>query len=45
MKPPFTDDQITMLGEDNVCDPAPMKEAFGLSPRTLEEYLSDHFGR
>ena len=21
MKPPFTEDQITMLGEDNVCDP------------------------
>ena len=45
MKPPFTEDQITMLGEDNVCDPAPMKEAFGLTPRTLENYLQDHFGR
>lgn len=44
MKPPFTEDQITMLGEDNVCDPAPLKAAFGLEPRTLEDYLEERFG-
>ncbi len=44
MKPPFTEDQITMLGEDNVCDPAPLKETFGLRPRTLEDYLEERFG-
>ena len=44
MKPPFTEDQITMLGEDNVCDPEPFKAAFGLKPRTLEDYLKERFG-
>ncbi|MEE9275996.1 MAG: complex I NDUFA9 subunit family protein [bacterium] len=44
IKPPFTDDQITMLGEDNVCDSAPMKEAFGIEPRPLEDYLRERFG-
>ena len=45
VKPPFTGDQITMLGEDNVCDPSPMKETFGLHPKTLEDYLKDQFGK
>ncbi len=44
-KPPFTEDQITMLGEDNVCDPTPLKEAFGLSLRPMEDYLSERFGK
>ena len=44
-KPPFTDDQITMLGEDNVCDPGPMKRAFGFEPRSLEDYLKERFGK
>ncbi|MEK6712175.1 MAG: complex I NDUFA9 subunit family protein [Nitrospinota bacterium] len=43
-KPPFTEDQITMLGEDNVCDPGPMKRAFGFEPRPLEDYLKERFG-
>ncbi len=44
MKPPFTEDQITMLEEDNVCDPAPLKETFGFKPRALEDYLKERFG-
>lgn len=43
-KPPFTADQVTMLGEDNVCDPAPLKEAFGLTLRSMENYLQERFG-
>ncbi|MDA0999150.1 MAG: complex I NDUFA9 subunit family protein [bacterium] len=43
-KPPFTADQITMLGEDNVCDPGPMKAAFDLAPRSLEDYMEKSFG-
>lgn len=43
-KPPFTSDQITMLGEDSVCDAGPMKAAFDLAPRSLEEYLEERFG-
>ncbi|MBI3127726.1 MAG: complex I NDUFA9 subunit family protein [Candidatus Tectomicrobia bacterium] len=45
VKPPFTEDQITMLAEDNVCDPGPMKRAFGFEPRALEDYLRERFGR
>ncbi len=44
IKPPFTEEQITMLGEDNMCDIGPMKEAFGLAPRPLEDYLGERFG-
>jgi len=44
-KPPFTEDQITMLAEDNVCDPAPLKEAFGLNLRPMEDYLAERFGK
>ncbi|MBI2178551.1 MAG: complex I NDUFA9 subunit family protein [Candidatus Tectomicrobia bacterium] len=44
-KPPFTEDQVTMLGEDNVCDPGPMKRAFGFEPRSLEDYLKERFGQ
>ena len=43
-KPPLTEDQVTMLGEDNVCDPGPMKRAFGFEPRSLEDYLKERFG-
>jgi NADH dehydrogenase len=45
MKPPFTEDQIIMLGEDNVCNSAPIKGAFGLSPRPMEDYLNKQFGK
>lgn len=45
MRPPFTEDQVTMLGEDNVCDPAPLKSAFGLSLRQMEDYLGERFGK
>lgn len=43
-KPPFTEDQIIMLGEDNICDPEPMKRTFGFTPRSLEDYLAERFG-
>lgn len=43
-KPPFTLDQITMLGEDGTCDTGPIKEAFGLTLRTMEDYLEERFG-
>ena len=33
-----------MLGEDNVCDPAPLKETFGLTLRSMENYLQERFG-
>lgn len=29
---PLTSDQLLMLQEDNVCDPAPFSQAFGLTP-------------
>ncbi|MBT3351599.1 MAG: complex I NDUFA9 subunit family protein [Nitrospinaceae bacterium] len=45
MRPPFTADQITMLGEDNVCDPAPLKNTFGLSLRPIADYLGEQFGK
>jgi hypothetical protein len=44
IKPPFTEEQITMQGEDNVCDISPMKEAFGFAPRELTDYLGERFG-
>jgi NADH dehydrogenase len=36
---PLTTDQIAMLGEDNVCDPAPFFRAFGLAPIPLQTGL------
>ncbi len=44
-KPPFTEDQITMLGEDNVCDPGPLKSTFGVSLRPMEDYMRERFGK
>ena len=32
---PVTPDQLQMLGEDSVCDPAPFFETFGLQPEPL----------
>lgn len=45
IRPPITEDQIIMLGEDNVCDPAPLKSAFDLSLRPMEDYLGERFGK
>jgi NADH dehydrogenase len=44
-KPPFTEDQITMLAEDNVCDASPLKEALGIGLRSMEDYLQAQFGK
>ena len=44
IKPPFTDDQITMLKEDNICDSSQMKEVFKIQPLSLHEYLEKKFG-
>ncbi len=44
-KPPFSEDQITMLGEDNVCDAGPLKETFEISLRPMEDYLQERFGK
>lgn len=39
-KPPVTRDQLTMLAAgDNVCDPRPAVEAFGVEPISLDEQL------
>ena len=43
--PSFSEDQITMLGEDNVCDARPLKETFGISLRPMEDYLQERFGK
>lgn len=45
MRPPFTEDQITMLGEDNVCDTGPLKSAFGFKPRPMVDYLAERYGK
>jgi uncharacterized protein YbjT (DUF2867 family) len=38
--PPVTRDQLTMLeAGDNVCDPGPARETFGLSVRPLDEQI------
>jgi uncharacterized protein YbjT (DUF2867 family) len=38
--PPVTRDQLTMLeAGDNVCDPGPARETFGLSDRPLDEQI------
>lgn len=44
-RPPFSEDQVTMLGEDNICDPAPLKSAFKISLRPMEDYLAERFGK
>jgi NADH dehydrogenase len=44
-KPPFNEDQITMLGEDNVCDAGPLKKTFGVTLRPMEDYLQARFGK
>lgn len=41
-KPLLTREQLLMMGEDNVCDIGPMTEAFGIAPRSLEDYLREH---
>lgn len=38
-KPPFTRDQLLMLQEDNVGDPAPAARDFGLGSERFEDYL------
>ncbi len=39
-KPPVTRDQLTMLAAgDNVCDPGPARETFGIEPIGLDEQL------
>jgi uncharacterized protein YbjT (DUF2867 family) len=39
-RPPITRDQLTMLeAGDNVCDPAPARDAFGLSLLPLDEQI------
>jgi len=43
IKPPFTEDQITMLKEDNVCDSSEMKEVFKIQPLSLRKYLEKKF--
>jgi len=42
-RPPFTEDQVTMLGEDNVCNPALFKEVFDITLRPMEDYLQERF--
>ena len=42
-KPPFTEDQVTMLGEDNVCNPTLFKEIFGITLKPMEDYLQERF--
>ncbi|MED5579031.1 MAG: complex I NDUFA9 subunit family protein [Nitrospinota bacterium] len=44
IKPPFTEDQITMLKEDNVCDSSEMKEVFNIQPLSMIAYLEKKFG-
>jgi NADH dehydrogenase len=39
--PPLTREQLLMLGEDNVADIGAMVGCFGLSPRSLENYLQE----
>lgn len=41
---PVTPDQLLMLGEDNVCDPAPFFAAFGLEPVRLAAGLRSTLG-
>jgi uncharacterized protein YbjT (DUF2867 family) len=39
-KAPITRDQLTMLeAGDNVCDPAPARETFGIAPMPLDEQI------
>jgi hypothetical protein len=41
---PLTPDQLVMLEEDNVCDPAQLSAAFGLAPLSLATGLSRMLG-
>lgn len=38
--PPITTDQLQNLGRDNVCDNAPVREAFGIAPLGFDAILS-----
>jgi uncharacterized protein YbjT (DUF2867 family) len=38
--PPITPDQLAMLSEDSVADPATVREAFGISVRSIDPILS-----
>lgn len=38
--PPITTDQLQNLGRDNVCDNAPLREAFGITPLGFDAILS-----
>ncbi|MBI4240270.1 MAG: complex I NDUFA9 subunit family protein [Candidatus Rokubacteria bacterium] len=42
---PLTSDQLLMLGEDNVCDPAPFLKTFDLEPLEFPEGLRRMFQR
>lgn len=42
---PLTSDQLLMLGEDNVCDPRPYFEAFGITPIDFPEGIRRYLGR
>ncbi|MBI4588230.1 MAG: complex I NDUFA9 subunit family protein [Candidatus Rokubacteria bacterium] len=42
---PLSSDQLTMLQEDNVCDPAPFFRAFDLAPVEFPRGLERMFGR
>ena len=43
IKPPFTEDQITMLKEDNICDSSEMQDVFKIKPLSLHAYLKRKF--
>lgn len=43
--PPLTRDNLLMLAQDNVCDPRPAVEAFGLTLTPFEEGLKTWLGR
>ena len=40
---PITKDQLTMMLEDNICDEKRFFEAFGITPISLKEGISDYF--
>jgi NADH dehydrogenase len=44
-KPPVTTDQLIMLLEDNICDPAVIREAFGIEPVKFQEGLARFLGK
>ena len=45
IKPPFTEDQITMLKEDNICNSSEMKDIFKIKPLSVNTYLERKFGK